>query len=147
MDLIKLCQCLLNSRYDPKLFPGLIWQHRVIGGHCLLFANGVINCNGRASSFEDGRQRLRRYAQGLQNLRCQVHLKVKIITASASHTLSGALGLYRSNRDRTLLYELKLFPAVNFKCRESIFVVFIREKWSSRVSGVRLKSMAWSIRR
>ena len=63
MDLVKLCQCLWNGRYDPKLFPGLIWQHQVIGGNCLVFANGVINCNGRSSSFEEGQQRLRRYAR------------------------------------------------------------------------------------
>ena len=50
MDLIKLCQCLWNSRYDPKVFPGLIWQHRVIGGNNLEFANGVISGGSRGGS-------------------------------------------------------------------------------------------------
>ena len=125
VDLNALCQCLWNCRYDPKLFPGLIWQHRAIGGNCLIFANGVINCNGRASSFEEGRQRLRGYARQLQNFGCQVRLKdVKIITASSSHTLSGALDLYSLARDRTLLYEPELFPAVNFKMKGINFCCF-----------------------
>ena len=64
--------------------------------------------------------RLRRYARQLQKYGCPVRLKdVKIITASASHTLSVALDLYRLARDRTLLYEPELFPAVNLK-REGI---------------------------
>ena len=144
VDLNALCQCLWNCRYDPKLFPGLIWQHRVIGGNCLIFANGVINCNGRASSFEEGRQRLRGYARRLQILGCQVRLKdVKIITASASHTLIGALDLYRLARDRTLLYEPELFPAVNFKMKGINFccfhtgkVVITGIRGSSQIDGV-----------
>ena len=30
VDLNALCQGLWNCRYDPKTFPRLIWQHRVI---------------------------------------------------------------------------------------------------------------------
>ena len=55
VDLISLCQRLRNRRYEPRSFPGLIWQHRNIGGNCLVFANGVINSNGKASSFREGR--------------------------------------------------------------------------------------------
>ena len=58
MELVGLCQRLWNCWYDPRTFPGLIWQHRLIGGNCLVFASGVINCNGKAVSFEEGRQRL-----------------------------------------------------------------------------------------
>ena len=93
MDLTTLCQRLWNSRYDPKTFPGLIWQPRIIGGNCLVFANGVINCNGKAASFEEGHQRLHRYARKLQILGCQVQLRdVKIITLS--HTLSVRLDIH-----------------------------------------------------
>ena len=139
VDLNALCQCLWNCRYDPKLFPGLIWQHRVIGGNCLIFANGVINCNVRASSFEEGRQRLHGYVQQFQNLGCQVRLKdVKSITASASHTLSGALDLYRLARDRTLLGEHKLFPAVNFKIKGIDFCCFHTGKVV--ITGIRRRS-------
>ena len=96
MDLTTLCQRLWNARYDPKTLPGLIWQHRMIGGNCLVFVNGVTNCNGKATSFQEGRQRLRRYARQLQNLGCPVRLRdVKIITVSASHMLSAGLDLNR----------------------------------------------------
>ena len=43
IDLISLCQRLRSCRYEPRSFPSLIWQHRNIGGNCLVFANGVIN--------------------------------------------------------------------------------------------------------
>ena len=49
---------------------------------------------------------------------------VKIITASSSHTLSGALDLYRLARGRTLLYEPELFSAVNFKMKGINFCCF-----------------------
>ena len=125
MDLTTLCGLLWNTRYDPKTFPGLIWQHRLIGGNCLVFANGVVNCNGKASSFQEGRQRLRQYARKLQNLGCPVRLRdVKIITVSASHTLSSGLDLHKLAQDRTLLYEPELFPALNFKLEGVNFCCF-----------------------
>ena len=47
----------------------------------------IINCNGKASNFEEGRQRLRRYARQFQKLGFPIRLTdVKIITVSASHT-------------------------------------------------------------
>ena len=108
-----------------KRFPGLIWQHRTIGGNCLVFANGVVNCNGKAASFQEGRQRLRRYARQLQNLGCSVRLRdVKIITASASHTLSLGLDLNTLAKERSLLYEPELFPALNFKMEGVNFCCF-----------------------
>ena len=82
IDLISLCQRLRNCRYEPRSFPSLIWQHRNIDGNCLVFANGVINSNGKASSFREGRKRLCRYARLLQKYGCPVYLTdAKIITA------------------------------------------------------------------
>ena len=106
LDLIWLCQHLRNCRYEPRSFPGLIGQHRNIGSNCFVFANGVINSNGKESSFHERRQRLRRYARLLQKYGCPVYLTdAKIIRASASHTLSGVLDLYRLAGDRSLLYK------------------------------------------
>ena len=33
-------------RYNPRIFPGLIYQNRKIDRNCLIFSNGKINCNG-----------------------------------------------------------------------------------------------------
>ena len=69
-----------------------------------MFANGVINCNGKAASFEEGHQRRHRYARKLHILGCQVQLRdVKIITIS--HTLSVGLDIhnYVSQRQNTSL--------------------------------------------
>lgn len=116
IDLRDLCQCLWNARYDPKTFPGLVWQHKIIGGNCLVFSNGIINCNGRVSSFEEGRRRLRRYARQLQQMGFPVRLReVKMLTASASHSLSLGLDIQTLAKERTIVYEPELFPALNFK--------------------------------
>lgn len=116
IDLRDLCQRLSNVRYDPKTFPGLIWQHKVIGGNCLVFSNGVINCNGGASSAKDGCRRLRRYARQLQKMGLPVQLReVKMVTMSASHSLSTDLDIRTLAKERSIVYEPELFPALNFK--------------------------------
>nr|XP_022288496.1 TATA-box-binding protein-like [Crassostrea virginica] len=66
LDLRALANALVNVRYDPSRFSGLIWQHRNIGGNCLLFANGKINCNGKCDTIQQGVRRLRRYSRLLQ---------------------------------------------------------------------------------
>ena len=133
MDLIKLCQRLWNSGYDPKPFPGLIWQHRPIGGNCIVFVNGVINCNGKAASFRGSSEITKvcqkaskpRMSSGLQ--RCQDHNGF-----SQSH-LSAGLDLNSLAKDRSLLYEPELFPALNFIIFAVFIFLFIPVKWSSRV--------------
>jgi TATA-box binding protein (TBP) (component of TFIID and TFIIIB) len=37
IDLKKLCLRLSNAKYDPSQFSGLVWQHKRIGGNCLVF--------------------------------------------------------------------------------------------------------------
>jgi TATA-box binding protein (TBP) (component of TFIID and TFIIIB) len=36
LDLRVLTYRLTNARYDPKVFSAIVWQHRKIGGNCLL---------------------------------------------------------------------------------------------------------------
>ena len=130
IDLRKLCYRLTNVRYDPRRFPGLIWQHKNIGGNCLIFSNGVINCNGKAASPEDCRLRLRRYARRLQRLGYPVNLKdVKCITVSATHTLSDVIDIQKLARERSfVIYEPELFPAANFKDEGVNFCCFTSGK-------------------
>ena len=130
IDLRKLCYRLVNVRYDPSRFPGLIWQHKDIGGNCLIFSNGVINCNGKAVSPKEGRLRLRRYARRLQRLGYPVDLKdVKWITLSATHTLSYAIDIQKLATERSsVVYEPELFPAANFKVEGVNFCCFTSGK-------------------
>ena len=115
-DLKKLCYELVNVKYNPRRFNGLIWQHPVIGGNCLLFRNGKINCNGKVRSFKEGRQRLRRYARVLQKLGYSVNLnEVKMVTASAFHVLSGPVDIPTYCREHGASYEPELFPVMMFK--------------------------------
>ena len=115
-DLRDLTLIITNARYNPRSFSALIWQHRKIGGNCLLFSNGQINCNGKCASLEQGRRRLRQYARILQKLGYEIELKnVRVVTASASHHLSGNIDPSRLPREFS--YEPELFPAVMFRRR------------------------------
>jgi TATA-box binding protein (TBP) (component of TFIID and TFIIIB) len=58
LDLSVLAYRLTNTRYDPKVFSGVVWQHRKTGENCLMFSNGKINCSGKCLSIKDGRRRL-----------------------------------------------------------------------------------------
>ena len=118
LDLNLLANTLTNVRYDPSTFSGLIWQHRRIGGNCLVFSNGVLNCNGKCSSFDEGIKRLRRYARLLQKLgHCRCLNKIKVITASATHRLENVVR--PENIPVRYRYEPELFPALMFR-REGV---------------------------
>ena len=126
IGLRRLCHQLVNVRYNPRRFPGLIWQHRSIGGNCLVFSNGVINCNGKVSSAREGCKRLRRYARCLQKLGYPVNLThIKWVTLSACHTLSTTLDLKLLATEKPLVvYEPELFPSANFKVEGVNFCCF-----------------------
>lgn len=90
LNLNFLTQQLINVRYNPRSFPGVIYQNRKIGGNCLIFSNGKINCNGPCESFSQGLKRLRKYARVIQKLGYDVRLQnVRLVTASACHKISG----------------------------------------------------------
>jgi transcription initiation factor TFIID TATA-box-binding protein len=136
IDLRHLCYRIANARYDPKTFSGLIWQHKTIGGKCLVFANGVINCNRKAPSATEGRQRLRQYERRIQRLGFTVRLKeIKLITISASHTLSNALDLPLLAKERQVVYEPELFSSLNFKREGVHFCCFHSSK--VEITGVK----------
>ena len=122
-----LANQLTNVRYDPRKFSALIWQHRKIGGNCLLFSNGKINCNGSCLSMQDGRRRLRRYARILQKMGYDVCLsQIRILTASGVHQLSGRV-------DPELLpqefsFEPEIFPAVMFRRHGIHFICHLSGK-------------------
>lgn len=118
---------LENVRYNPRSFSALIWQHRIIGGNCLLFTNGKINCNGRCLSFQDGKRRLRRYARILQKLGYEIRLKnVRVVTASAVHKLDGTVNPMHLPREFS--YEPELFHGVMLR-RKGIH-------YTCRLSGI-----------
>jgi TATA-box binding protein (TBP) (component of TFIID and TFIIIB) len=100
LDLRVLTYRLTNARYDPKVFSAIVWQHRKIGGNCLLFSNGKINCNGKCLSLQNGRRRLRRYARKLQKMDYSVRLtNVGVVTASTAHQLTDTIDRTRLPKD------------------------------------------------
>lgn len=116
IDLRHLVNTVRDIRYDPGLFSGAIWQHKKIGGCCLVFYNGKLNCNGNRS-MEEAKKRTRRYARLIQKLGYAVKLqKIELVTMTAVHELSAALDF---NKLCTFLhganYEPELHNAAMFK--------------------------------
>ena len=125
INLGHLCQRLVNVKYDPSHFSGLVWQHKTIGGNCLVFSNGKINCNGKADSFKEGIKRLRRYARYLQKMGYDVTLNdVKVLTASAFHAFDDHLNIKELGEQRGTRYEPELFPTATFKRENVTFSCF-----------------------
>ena len=134
IDLNCLVHQLNNVRYNPRTFSGLIYQNRKIGGNCLIFSNGKINCNGACSDF--GVKRLRRYARILQRLGYVVRLsEIRLVTASAVHKLSGRINVKSLSRIPDFQYNPELFPAamlrrqgIHFTChlRGSVLITGIK---------------------
>lgn len=113
INLKQLTTQLVNVRYDPLKFPGFFFQHRKIGGNCLIFSNGKINCNGACDSFDTGLKRLRSYARYIQQIGYDVVLtNVQPVTASAFHKLSSRLDLNSISPALNFSYDPELFPAV-----------------------------------
>jgi len=144
LHLRELYNQLDTTRYDPSRFPGLIWPHKTIKGNCLLFSNGKMQCQGKAQTLEEGIQRLRKYAGELQKLGLAVKLKeIKVVTASAFHTLSNVLDLNLLVKERQLIYEPELFPTailkeggVTFSCFHNGKIVMTGIKKASDVDQV-----------
>lgn len=129
LDLRELCYRLPDTRYEPTRFPGLIWKHNIIKGNCLVFSNGAIQCQGKARSLHEGKQRLRRYARILQKTGFPVILTpIKVVTASAFHILSGPLDIHTLVQERHLVYEPELFPTVNMKTQGMTFSCYSNGK-------------------
>ena len=125
LNLTELCYQLSNVRYDPARFSGLMWQHRTIGGNCLAFSSGIIQCQGKATSLREGVQRLRRYARILQKKGLEVELqRVKVLTASACHVLSAPLDFNALIKERCVTCEPELFPTANFQVDGITFSCF-----------------------
>lgn len=130
LNLNFLTQQLINVRYSPRSFPGVIYQNRKIGGNCLIFSNGKINCNGPCESFSQGLKRLRKYARVIQKLGYDVRLQnVRLVTASACHKLSGKVNASSLSKSLNFSYDPELFPAVMLR-RDGIHSPVICEEQS-----------------
>lgn len=119
-DLRHIALQVTNVRYDPKRFNGLIWQHKKIGGTCLLFGSGRLVCNGNLT-LTVARKRIRQYARCLEKLGYPVTLtRIHVVTRSAVHTLSQQINCAAfSSHVVGASYEPEIMNAVMVK-RESI---------------------------
>ena len=127
-------RCLANStrdiKYDPHKFIGAVWHHRSIGGNCLVFHNGKVNCNGN-KTIHQAKKRLRQYARLLQRHGFAVNLKkIIVVTISAVHRLSSRLNLKDLCEMLRATYNPELLNAailkkkrINFNCFQSGAVV------------------------
>ena len=86
IDLKELVLKLSKVRYQPQPLSGIVWQHRKIGGNCIVLSSGKLNCAGKCSTVREGIQRLSRYARFLQRSGYPVKLcDVRVIIRHLPH--------------------------------------------------------------
>ena len=91
IDLRYLASKARDIRYDPALFSAAIWRHKKIGGSCLVFRNGKLNCNGNRS-IPQARTRIRQYARLIQKQGYHVIMKkIDVITITAVYQCTSSL--------------------------------------------------------
>ena len=97
IDLRYLTNRVRDIRYDPGLFSAAIWRHKKIGGSCLVFHNGKLNCNGNRS-IQHARRRIRQYARLIQKqgFPAVTIKKIDLITMTAVYQLSSTLNLSKA---------------------------------------------------
>ena len=115
IDLEHLAESTRDIRYDPAVFSGAIWQDRKIGGNCLVFRNGKVNCAG-SKSIQQAKKRLRQYARLIQKLGYDVvHDKIDLVTMSGVHQLSSRLDFSQMCKDLGASYEPEIHNAAMLK--------------------------------
>jgi len=116
INLNHLANSSRDIRYDPTIFSGVIWQHRKIGGNCLVFRNGKVNCSG-SKSVQQAKRRLRQYARLIQKLGSYdvVLGKIDLVTMTAVHQLSSRLNFLQMCKYLGATYQPEIHNAAMLK--------------------------------
>ena len=115
IDLVHLVNHTVDIKYDPGVFSAAIWKHRKIGGCCLVFSNGKLNCNGNRS-IQEAKKRIRRYARLLQKHGFPVKIQqIDVITMSAVHQTSSKLDYKKLCNILGATYEPEIHNAAMLK--------------------------------
>ncbi len=80
IDLNRLSSSSDAVKYDRLKFNGAIWKDPELGGCCLVFGNGKIIVNGKASDERIAEERLRNYVQLLRQYGWSNHVYKKEVT-------------------------------------------------------------------
>ena len=124
IDLSYLAKNARGIRYDPGKFSGAIWHHRKIGGCCLIFRNGKLNCNG-SKNIAKAKRRITQYAQCIQRLGFPVKIKkIDVVTISAVHQVSSSLDFSKLCSILGATYEPEIFNGAMFKRGRTHFTCF-----------------------
>lgn len=144
IDLKDLTLRNCNMVYNPRLFSGVQWKHKKVGGHCMLFPNGKMIVNGKVSTLQEAKRRLRRYARLLQKAGWCVKLThIKVTTISASFKLEGSLNLTQIVNYYSGSYEPERFPAVMFVKGSVHFTCF--HSGSVLMTGIKTEKQMYNV--
>ncbi len=129
IDLNRLSSSSDAVKYDPRKFNGAVWKDPELGGCCLVFGNGKIIVNGKASDERIAEERLRNYVQLLRQYGWSILCtEVKLVTMSAYYRVDGNLSMDTLCTYMRAKYEPELFPAAMFKREGVHFTCFTNGK-------------------
>ena len=125
LPLRRLANQLVNVKYNPSRWPGLIWKHHKIVGTVMLFPNGTLLSHG-AKTFAQARTSIRQFARLLQRKGYRVTLSpIKTLTITCLVDLKQPVDLQSLSQDYpNAVWEPELFNACMVKAHGIHFSVF-----------------------
>ena len=115
VDLEYLATYERDVKYNPRTFSGAILKNTEIGGCCLIFKNGKMNCNGN-KSVQEAQTRIKQYADLIGNHGFCTNIQdIKVISMTGVYQLSGRLDFDKLCKALNALYEPEIHNATMLK--------------------------------
>jgi len=126
-NLEKLARSLDGARYDPELFPGVVYKSERPRASFLIFSSGKMNCVG-ASSLADARQAISNLTRKLRkaHIKMKAEPKIKVQNIVASLDFGRKFDLEHIARSfENAEYEPEVFPGLVFRLDDPKLVVLL----------------------
>jgi transcription initiation factor TFIID TATA-box-binding protein len=119
-NLNKLARLLGGARYDPKLFPGVVYKSEDPRASFLIFASGKMNCVG-ARSMADSKLAIKKLTRKIReaHIKVKTEPKVKVQNIVASVNFGRKFDLeHIAGRFENTEYEPEVFPGLVFRLED-----------------------------
>ena len=131
-NLNKLARSLDGARYDPELFPGVVYKSEDPRASFLIFASGKMNCVG-ARSMADAKLAIKKLTRKIReaHIKVKTEPKVKVQNIVASVNFGRKFDLeHIASRFENTEYEPEVFPGLVFRLEDpkAVLLLFVSGK-------------------
>ncbi len=131
-DLERLARLLDGARYDPEIFPGVVYRYEEPRASFLIFSTGKMNCVG-AKSMRDAKLAIKKLARKLRESGFEIKSepKVKLHNIVASVDFGRRFDLDKiATKFKNTEYEPEVFPGliIRFDDPKVVVLLFVAGK-------------------